>query len=103
MKDSKQIAIQNQLEEKDIYFITHKAIIGQPDIYIPGLNLCIFADGCYWHGCQIHHPTRYQDRFYSDFRIKHTLELEGYKVIRIWEHYINKANFDISTYLSAIY
>ena len=76
---------QSVMKTRGIPFITHKAILGQPDIFIEP-NICIFLDGCYWHGCQIHHPNKHQDRYYADFRIKQTLELEGYKTIRIWEH-----------------
>lgn len=36
---------------------------------------------------------------YDDFRIKHELELEEYKVIRIWEHDIIKEDFDIQRFL----
>ena len=72
---------------KGLGYVTHKAMLGQPDIFIEP-NVCIFLDGCYWHGCPecFGWNNKKTDHFYRDFRIKQTLELEGYKVIRIWEH-----------------
>jgi DNA mismatch endonuclease, patch repair protein len=106
MKDTKiEIKLQKQLDDVNIIYEKHKSILGQPDIYIPSLNLCIFADGCYWHGC--HHCNiggigykGVHNSFYRDFRIKHELELEGYKVMRLWEHDINKPDFNIMNYLN---
>ena len=78
---------------RGIPYSTHKAILGQPDIFIEP-NTCIFLDGCYWHGCHecFGFNTRRSVQWYKDFRIKQQLELEGYRVIRVWEHDIDKFN-----------
>ena len=48
-KDTKfEKSVQNALKKKGVGFETHKAILGQPDIFIKP-NLCIFADGDFWH------------------------------------------------------
>lgn len=96
--------VQSQLRRNKIVFETHKPIIGQPDIYIPHLNLCIFVDGCYWHGCLECNlggkaGKGVRNSFSNDFKIKNELELEGYKVIRIWEHDIKNPSFDINNYI----
>ena len=26
-------------------------VAGKPDIYFPDLRVCVFVDGCFWHGC----------------------------------------------------
>lgn len=93
--------LQKQLSIAGIIYEKHKPIMGQPDIFIPSMNLCIFADGCYWHGCHecFGYNNKKKDHWYRDFRIKNELELEGYKVIRIWEHNINEIDFNIINYL----
>ena len=56
------------------------------DFYIPEKNLIIECDGCYWHGCPIHHPNRANSK---DSIRDNKLSSLGYKVIRFWEHEIN--------------
>lgn len=89
--------LQKQLESAGIFYRRHEPIIGQPDIYLPDGKVCIFADGCYWHGCHecFGYPNPKLSQWYRDFRVKNDLELEGYKVIRIWEHDIRKKGFDV--------
>jgi len=59
------------------------------DFFIPEKNLIIFCDGCYWHGCPIHHPTR-NEHCERDKRQTRELQNLGYKVIRLWEHDIKE-------------
>lgn len=86
--------VQSFLTEKNIIFEKHKAITGQPDIFIQP-NICIFTDGCYWHGCPKCNKiqTKFADRKYRDKTITSTLSRNGYQVIRFWEHTINN-DFD---------
>lgn len=75
-----EIKMQRFLSSIGIPFETHKSILGQPDIFIEP-NICIFADGDYWH----QYPNgRARDRW-----VNKELEKQGYSVIRIWEHDIN--------------
>lgn len=85
-----EIAIQTRLKELNIPFITHKTVIGQPDIFIEP-NICIFADGCYWHGCeQCSDKNKMSNwikaRKISDILITQKLQNSGYIVLRFWEH-----------------
>jgi DNA mismatch endonuclease (patch repair protein) len=95
LKDTSiEIALQNKLKELDITFEKHKTIIGQPDIFIQP-NICIFADGCYWHGCeQCIDKNKMSNwilaRQVSDRIITANLRNKGYKVFRFWEHDIRK-------------
>lgn len=76
-KDTKiERKLQEELSRLDIEFVTHKNIIGQPDIFIEP-NICIFADGDYWH--------RRVDRIRRDKYVNRKLNEEGYVVIRFWE------------------
>lgn len=58
------------------------------DFYVPEKKLVIECDGCYWHGCPIHFPTR-AFRQEKDLIRDSKLESLGYSVIRFWEHEIN--------------
>lgn len=64
------------------------------DFYIPSKKLVIQCDGCYWHGCPEHKPTRGFVRE-RDARQDKELEKMGLTVIRFWEHEINALNFNI--------
>lgn len=56
------------------------------DFYIPSKKLVIYCDGCYWHGCSIHHPERtILTRERDNFQTTRLQEL-GYEVLRFWEH-----------------
>jgi DNA mismatch endonuclease Vsr len=89
--------LQTKLKEFGIEFETHKAIVGQPDIFIEP-NICIFCDGDYWHG----NPKLYNDNHVitknqtalqirqKDSEVNAILEAGGYKVMRFWEYDIRK-------------
>lgn len=63
-----------------------------PDAYLPELKLCIFVDGCYWHGCPEHGPKRKTKRVnprekrLSDIAQTKALKARGLNVLRWWEH-----------------
>lgn len=82
-----EIKLQNFLKANNVPFQTNYPILGQPDIFIKP-NICIFADGCYWHKCpQCGYDD--QERIEKDRRVTETLTKRGYVVIRLWEHDIN--------------
>lgn len=82
-----EIKLQNLLKESNIPFQTHYPILGQPDIFIQP-NICIFADGCYWHKCKDCILGQGKER---DNYVTQELQKQGYIVIRFWEHEINKS------------
>lgn len=86
LKDTSiEIRLQNALKESGIEFTTHKAIRGQPDLFIEP-NLCIFTDGCYWHCCPKCGFEDYKDKRLRDEEVSRYLQKEGYVVLRFWEH-----------------
>jgi DNA mismatch endonuclease (patch repair protein) len=94
-----ELKTQEYLKSKNIEFKTNiKGLIGYPDIKINNINVLIFVDGDYWHCCEQCGFKDYQKnktetvRQY-DNRITKTLEEQGYKVIRIWEHEIDNKDF----------
>lgn len=74
-------------------------IPGRPDIVFRKLNLALFVDGCFWHGCPVckRRTPRTRSDFWSakiasnrrrDGRTTRTLRSQGYRVLRLWEHSI---------------
>jgi len=68
----------------------------RPDIVFTARRIAVFVDGCFWHGCPLHHTKPianaqyWEDKVSSnrdrDRRTTSTLEADGWTVIRIWEH-----------------
>lgn len=98
-----ELKIQKFLSLLHIEFLTHYYISNirhsyQCDILIPIQNgitqkIIIECDGCYWHGCPIcNNQSSKQQRkqIAKDNRRKKELIGRGFKVIRLWEHDINK-------------
>mgnify|MGYP001567046335 CR=1 FL=1 len=81
-----EIKIQQLLKNAGIEFETQYPVLGRPDIFIKP-NICIFIDGCYWHKCS---QCGYEDKLITekDQKITEQLQLQGYSVLRIWEHQI---------------
>lgn len=78
-------------------------VYGKPDFIIRDRKIAVFCDGDFWHGYDIRNNPRLdvkKNREYWMKKIKANirrdedvnmrLEAEGWKVIRFWEHDINK-------------
>lgn len=86
-----EIKLQKELEKRNIIYKKQKQMFGRPDIFIEP-NICIFADGCYWHGCQEHCiNSKFSFRINKDKNINEELNKQGYIVYRFWEHDINRS------------
>lgn len=88
-----ELKVQNLLKENGIDFETNYPILGQPDIFIKP-NICIFADGCYWHKCP---ECGFEDTVSKrdkDLKITRKLQSQGYTVIRLWEHEIKNGQLN---------
>jgi len=86
-----EVKIQNFLKQSGITFFTHQYIKEiehgyQCDILIPSMNLIIECDGNYWHKYPI-------GKDIDHIRTKELIE-NGFKVLRLWEHEINRMTFD---------
>jgi len=78
-----------------------KDIFGRPDFFFPDLNLVIFVNGCFWHGCPkcCRNTPKTRSLFWlnkieanrkRDRRVNRVLRAEGYQVLRVWEHELAK-------------
>lgn len=69
------------------------------DIVFRKLKICVFVDGCFWHGCPTHFRMpktnsdwwieKIDDNRARDIRQAERLRKAGWIVVRIWEHQIN--------------
>jgi DNA mismatch endonuclease (patch repair protein) len=79
----------------------HLPLPGKPDFAFPKQMVAVFVDGCFWHGC----PKCYtrpktnrkfwdkkrDDNMARDKRVTRQLRRQGWKVIRIWQHTLQKS------------
>jgi len=89
------------LRRRKVYFQRHyKKAAGNPDIALPSRKKAVFIDGDFWHGFNFGKikdrlPKKYwrqkiENNIKRDKRIIGVLKREGWSVIRIWEHEIEK-------------
>jgi len=79
----------------------HLALEGRPDFAFPKQKVAVFVDGCFWHGCPKCYTRPKTNRAFwdrkretnmaRDKRVTRKLRLQGWKVIRIWQHSLQKS------------
>ncbi|MCW5553337.1 MAG: very short patch repair endonuclease [Verrucomicrobiae bacterium] len=72
----------------------------QVDFVFPKLELAIFVDGCFWHGCPKHatwpanRAAWWRKKILGnqarDALVTRTLRRAGWRVLRVWEHELAK-------------
>jgi DNA mismatch endonuclease (patch repair protein) len=72
----------------------------KPDFVFLKLKLAVFVDGCFWHGCPQHATKPKNNRAFwqrklsgnraRDAVVTRTLRRAGWRVLRIWEHDLNR-------------
>lgn len=78
----------------------HTKLIGRPDLYFAKQKLAVFIDGCFWHGCPHCYVQPKSNKSYwipkiagnkqRDKTVNKLLKEQEIKVIRMWEHEVNK-------------
>lgn len=71
-------------------------LFGKPDFVFRKSRVCVFVDGCFWHGCpkcyrspssnEAYWATKIQRNKARDRLVSRTLRDAGWHVLRIWEH-----------------
>lgn len=66
------------------------------DVVFPSKRVCVFVDGCFWHGCPKHFSCprtngnwwreKIDETQARDLRQARYLRSCGWRVIRVWEH-----------------
>jgi len=88
---------------------------GRPDFAFPDKHIAVFVDGCFWHGCRTctrnRRPAANADFWLNkiagnmkrDRRVNRSLKARGWKVLRIWEHALEKrSDFVVRRMLRAV-
>jgi len=79
----------------------HLPLPGKPDFAFPKGKVAVFVDGCFWHGCpkcytrpktnRAFWDKKREDNMARDKRVNRQLRRQGWKVIRIWQHSLQKS------------
>lgn len=78
----------------------HQKVFGKPDFLFRRHRLALFVDGCFWHGCPRCYRRPKSNRTFWDTKIARNRERDhqvsrelrriGWRVIRIWEHDLDR-------------
>ena len=81
------------------YFVNRRPISTlrrTADLVFPTERVAVFLDGCFWHGCPLHHTkAKANAQFWAekvrrnrerDEQTNELLTRAGWLVIRVWEH-----------------
>ena len=84
-------------------------VIGKPDFVFPKARIAVFVDGCFWHGCPVcgrlpkskseYWIPKIEGNRARDRRVNRQLRREGWRVLRFWEHELDKARHKVVTRL----
>lgn len=99
-KQTEQVLLRLLKRNKFTGWRRHLPLPGKPDFAFPNKKVAVFVDGCFWHGC----PKCYtrpktnrkfwdrkrEDNMARDKRVTCQLRRQGWKVIRIWQHSLQK-------------
>ena len=76
-------------------------VLGKPDFVFSVERVVVFVDGCYWHGCpRCYRPPASNIGYWAakfsrnkrrDRAVTRSLRSDGWSVIRIWEHEVEKS------------
>lgn len=89
------------LRKEKVHFQPYyKKAPGKPDIALPRKKKAVFIDGDFWHGWKFGEtgkrlPARYWRRkilknMERDRKNRAKLRREGWRVLRVWEHELNR-------------
>ncbi|HWA09479.1 MAG TPA: DNA mismatch endonuclease Vsr [Chthoniobacteraceae bacterium] len=87
--------------EKIFGWLRHVSMTGRPDFIFRRAKVAVFVDGCFWHGCPRHFKApQARAKFWKDkigankrrdTAVDTALRKSGWRVIRIWEHGLTRA------------
>lgn len=94
------------LKENKLAFRKHYSKLpGKPDVVDLEKRIAVFIDGDFWHGWKFtkwkkrvpknYWQTKIQNNILRDKRNRRRLKSQGWKVLKIWEHQLEK-DFDAS-------
>lgn len=79
----------------------NQPLFGKPDFTFRREQVVVFVDGCFWHGCpkcfkrpgsnQEFWDTKIANNRKRDRQVSRELRSLGWKVVRIWQHQLDKS------------
>lgn len=95
-----ELAIRKELYRMGARYRVDFAVLKKPrrvaDIAFPGLEIAVFVDGCFWHGCPEHAswPKQNAEFWRQKIETNRARDLDtdsrlvalGWEPIRVWEH-----------------
>ena len=106
-KDTKpELIVRRYLHQKGLRYRLHVPDLpGKPDLVFVRRRICLFINGCFWHGCtkctdgkrrpksnRAYWLPKIRRNKQRDSLHKRRLEQEGWKVVIIWECEITRAD-----------
>lgn len=100
-RDTKpELRVRSRLHARGLRYLVDKAPIptvrSRADLVFRGSRVAVYIDGCFWHGCPLHHTVAKSNQDYwaaklaanreRDERVVRTLEAAGWLPLRFWEH-----------------
>ena len=99
-KDTKiELRMKQLLEDTGYRFEMHPQMYGNPDFAHRRKRIAIFCDGDFWHGYRYNQKKRLAKKFWRDKiennmrrdrRYNRKLRRDGWSVLRLWEHDIER-------------
>ena len=100
-----EIRVRSELHRRGLRFRKHvKELPGKPDVVFVAAKVAVFIDGDFWHGYRFasweHKVSDFWKKKISknrerDNKNHRKLRNTGWKVVRLWQHDIEK-NFEVS-------
>lgn len=93
------LKMEQMLKENRITYEMYPKVFGNPDFIIRRKKIAIFCDGDFWHGYLYAEKEKPPKKFWRDkiernmkrdLRITRKLRMNGWSVLRFWEHDIEK-------------
>ncbi len=96
-----ELALRRELHRRGLRYFVHRRPLNElrrtADIVFPRLQVAVFVDGCFWHGCPEHGqrdhctndwywPEKIQRNRKRDADTDNRLRCAGWTPIRVWEH-----------------
>lgn len=95
-----ELALRSEIHRRGMrYRVSHRPIANlrmTADLVFPRLQIAVFLDGCFWHGCPDHYiPPKANSHYWEtklarnrrrDAGADEALKEMGWLVLRFWEH-----------------
>jgi len=99
-RDTKpELAVAKMLDGLGVTYETHaRDLPGRPDFVVRGMRIAVLVDGDFWHGWRfadwrLKLSEKWEHKIAGNIRRdaknRRALRLEGWTVVRLWEHQVN--------------